>query len=212
MKIPRSFYRQPTLDVARQLLGKHLVRKHEHGTTVGRVVETEAYLGPEDKACHASRGRTPRTQIMFGDPGYAYVYLIYGFHYMLNIVTEAVDFPAAVLIRAVEPLRGVELMVERRGTREHRNLASGPGKLCEAFAIDRTLNGNDLCGRVLYLEDPGDPAPPFVTTPRIGVDYAGEWTHKPWRFVIRDNEFVSRPWNNHKEAQGKRHGERREKS
>jgi DNA-3-methyladenine glycosylase len=198
MKIPRSFYRQPTLDVARQLLGKHLVRKHEHGTTVGRVVETEAYVGPEDKACHASRGRTPRTQIMFGDPGYAYIYLIYGFHCMLNIVTEAADFPAAVLIRAVEPLKGVELMVKRRKTRDQRNLASGPGKLCEAFAIDRTLNGNDLCGRVLYLEDPGDPAPSFVTTPRIGVDYAGEWTHKPWRFIVRDNPFVSRSFNNHK--------------
>lgn len=192
MKIPRSFYRQSTLDVARQLLGKHLVRKHEHGTTVGRVVETEAYIGPEDKACHASRGRTPRTQIMFGDAGYAYVYLIYGFHHMLNIVTEAVDVPAAVLIRAVEPLRGVELMAKRRGTRERRNLASGPGKLCEAFAIDRTLNGNDLCGPALYLEDPGERAPQFLTTPRIGVDYAGEWTDKPWRFIIRDNEFVSR--------------------
>jgi DNA-3-methyladenine glycosylase len=129
---------------------------------------------------------------MFGDAGYAYVYLIYGFHYMLNIVTERMDFPAAVLIRAVEPLRGVELMAKRRGTKQIRNLASGPGKLCQAFAIDRTLNGNDLCGRMLYLKDPGDPAPQFVTTPRIGVDYAGEWMHKPWRFIIRDNSFVSR--------------------
>jgi DNA-3-methyladenine glycosylase len=193
VKIGRSFYQQPTLDVARQLLGKHLVRKHRDGTTVGRIVETEAYIGPDDKACHASRGRTPRTQIMFGSAGYAYVYLIYGFHYMLNIVTEAVDSPAAVLIRAVEPLKGVELMAARRGTKERRNLASGPGKLCQAFAVDRTLNGNDLCGQVLYLLDPRDPAPKFVTTPRIGVDYAGEWTHKPWRFVIRGNEFVSRP-------------------
>jgi DNA-3-methyladenine glycosylase len=130
---------------------------------------------------------------MFGSAGYAYVYLIYGFHHMLNLVTETKDFPAAVLIRAVEPLQGIELMAERRATKERRNLASGPGKLCQAFAIDRTLNGNDLCGEVLYLEDPGDPAPKFVTTPRIGVDYAGEWTHKPWRFLIRDNEFVSRP-------------------
>jgi len=193
VKLPRSFYQQPTLDVARQLLGKYLVRRHGEGTTVGRVVETEAYVGPEDKACHASRGRTPRTQVMFGSAGYAYVYLIYGFHHMLNLVTETKDFPAAVLIRAVEPLQGIELMAERRATKERRNLASGPGKLCQAFAIDRTLNGNDLCGEVLYLEDSGDPAPKFVTTPRIGVDYAGEWTHKPWRFLIRDNEFVSRP-------------------
>jgi DNA-3-methyladenine glycosylase len=192
VKIKRAFYRQATLDVARQLLGKHLVRKHAHGVTAGRIVETEAYVGPEDKACHASRGRTARTQIMFGDAGYAYVYLIYGFHHMLNIVTETVDFPAAVLIRAVEPLRGIELMARRRGTKKLRELASGPGKLCQAFAIDRTLNGNDLCGQVLYLEDPGKPPPRFVTTPRIGVDYAGEWMHKPFRFIIPDNEFVSK--------------------
>jgi DNA-3-methyladenine glycosylase len=193
VKISRSFYRQATLEVARQLLGKHLVRKHPHGTTVGRVVETEGYVGPDDKACHASRGRTPRTQIMFGEAGYAYVYLIYGFHHMLNIVTEAADFPAAVLIRAVEPLEGIELMAKRRGTNRLTDLASGPGKLCQAFAIDRTLNGNDLCGQVLYLVDPGDPAPRFRTTPRIGVEYAGEWTRKPWRFLIPDNKFVSRP-------------------
>jgi len=192
-KLPRVFYEQPTLDAASQLLGRYLVRRHRDGTTVGRVVETEAYIGPHDKACHASRGRTPRTQIMFGRAGHAYVYLIYGFHHMLNIVTEAVDFPAAILIRAVEPVQGIDLMAARRGTEERRNLASGPGKLCQAFAIDRTLNGEDLCGDVLYLEDRGDPPPGFITTPRIGVDYAGEWTHKPWRFVIPGNGFVSRP-------------------
>jgi DNA-3-methyladenine glycosylase len=193
VKIPRPFYEQPTLDVARQLLGKFLVRRHEDGITVGRIVETEAYIGPQDKACHASRGRTPRTQVMFGRAGYAYVYLVYGFHHMLNIVTEVADFPAAVLVRAVEPLQGVALMELRRGTKARRNLASGPGKLCQAFAIDRTLNGDDICGQVLYLEDRGDPAPKFITTPRIGVDYAGEWKHKPWRFVVRDSEFVSKP-------------------
>jgi DNA-3-methyladenine glycosylase len=192
VKIKRRFYQQATLDVARQLLGKRLVRNHRRGVTVGRIVETEAYVGPEDKACHAARGRTPRTQIMFGDAGYAYVYLIYGFHHMLNIVTETVDFPAAVLIRAVEPLHGMDLMARRRGTKKLRELASGPGKLCQAFAIDRTLNGNDLCGEVLYLEDPGEPVPRFITTPRIGIDYAGEWTQKPFRFLIADNEFVSK--------------------
>ena len=149
LKIPRSFYEQTTLDVARQLLGKYLVRKHSDGTTIGRIVETEAYVGPEDKACHASKGRTPRTKIMFGQAGYAYVYLVYGFHHMLNIVTESVDFPAAVLIRAVEPVQGVALMQVRRKNETLRNLASGRGKLCQAFAIDRALNGDDLCGKVL---------------------------------------------------------------
>ncbi len=159
---------------------------------MGRIVETEAYIGPQDKACHASRGRTPRTEIMFGRAGHAYVYMIYGFHYMLNIVTEAADFPAAVLIRAVEPLEGLPLMQSRRQTERLRSLASGPGKLCRAFAIDRTLNGNDVCGKVLYLDDHGEPAPKVMTTPRIGVDYAGKWKHKPWRFLIKGNEFVSK--------------------
>jgi len=193
VKLSRLFYQQSTLDVARQLLGKYLVRKHQDGTTVGRIVETEAYVGPEDRACHASRGRTARTKIMFGPAGYAYVYLVYGFHNMLNIVTEAVDFPAAVLIRAVEPVQGVELMRARRQTEQQQNLASGPGKLCQAFAIDRKLNGDDLCGKVLYLEHRGEPVSQVVTTPRIGVDYAGPWKDKPWRFLIKDNEFVSKP-------------------
>jgi DNA-3-methyladenine glycosylase len=192
LKLRRSFYEQPTIEVARQLLGKYLIRKHPDGTTVGRIVETEAYIGPEDKACHASRGRTPRTEIMFGRAGHAYVYMIYGFYYMLNIVTEAADFPAAVLIRAVEPLEGLPLMQSRRQTERLRSLASGPGKLCRAFAIDRTLNGNDVCGKVLYLDDHGEPAPKVVTTPRIGVDYAGKWKHKRWRFLIKGNEFVSK--------------------
>jgi DNA-3-methyladenine glycosylase len=192
VKIPRSFYEQSTLDVARQLLGKDLVRKHPEGTTVGRIVETEAYVGPEDKACHASRGRTARTEIMFGPAGHAYVYFVYGFHHMLNIVTEQTDFPAAVLIRAVEPIRGIALMKKRRSIGDSRQLASGPGKLCEAFAIDRALNGSDLCGSVLYLRDNGDSTTDIVTKPRIGVDYAGKWKHKPWRFLIRGSPFVSK--------------------
>ena len=192
MKIPRSFYEQSTLDVARQLLGKYLVRKHPHGTTVGRIVETEAYVGPEDKACHASRGRTARTEIMFGPAGHAYIYFVYGFHHMLNIVTEQTDFPTAVLVRAVEPVRGLALMKKRRSIEEPRQLASGPGKLCEAFAIDRNLNGSDLCGSVLYIRDDGDSTLGVVARPRIGVDYAGKWKRKPWRFLIKDSEFVSK--------------------
>lgn len=193
VKLPRSFYEQKTLDVARQLLGKFLVRRHAEGITVGRIVETEAYVGPEDKACHAARGRTARTEVMFGEPGHAYVYFIYGFYHMLNIVTEREGFPAAVLIRAVEPVRGIRLMKRRRGTDQPLNLASGPGKLCQAFAIDRRLNGGDMCGNVLYVRDAGEPTPKIITAPRIGVDYAREWKAKPFRFLIGDNAFVSKP-------------------
>ena len=193
LKIARPFYEQSTLVVARQLLGKYLVRKYRQGKTVGRIVETEAYVGPKDLACHASRGRTARTETMFGPAGYAYVYFIYGFYYCLNIVTEEIGHPSAVLIRALEPLEGIDLMKTRRRTEERRNLASGPGKLCQAFAIDKSLNGADLCGSILYVEDRGEPAPKISAAPRIGVDYAGKWKDKPWRFLIRGNEFVSRP-------------------
>jgi DNA-3-methyladenine glycosylase len=192
LKIPRSFYEQPTVQVARQLLGKYLVRKHPDGKTVGRIVETEAYVGPHDLACHAARGRTARTEVMFGRAGYAYVYFIYGVYYCLNVVTEEVDHASAVLIRALEPVEGIELMKERRRTGETRNLASGPGKLCQAFAIDKALNGADVCGSVLYVEDHGEPPPKISARPRIGVDYAGKWKNKPWRFLIRGNEFVSK--------------------
>jgi DNA-3-methyladenine glycosylase len=129
---------------------------------------------------------------MFGPAGHAYVYLIYGFHYMLNIVTEHVDFPAAVLIRAVEPVEGIDLMQARRSIKDQRSLCSGPGKLCQAFAIDRGLNGSDLCGSLVYVEDRGEPVGAVAKTPRIGVDYAGRWKDKPWRFVIKGNEFVSK--------------------
>lgn len=193
LKVPRSFYERPTVEVAQQLLGKYLVRKHRDGITVGRIIETEAYVGPKDKACHASRGRTARTEVMFGPAGRAYVYFVYGFHHMLNIVTEAEGFPAAVLIRAVEPVKGIALMKKRRKTEERRNLASGPGKLCEAFGIDRSLNGIDLCGPLLYVRDSGEGALKIAAKPRIGVDYAGEWKEKCWRFLIPNNPFVSRP-------------------
>jgi DNA-3-methyladenine glycosylase len=192
VKLPRFFYEQKTVDVAKQLLGKYLVRKHPEGDTVGRIVETEAYVGPQDLACHASKGRTARTEVMFGQAGYAYVYFIYGFYNMLNLVTEQKDHPAAVLIRAVEPVSGIDLMRQRREMDKLRDLANGPGKLCLAFAIDRSLNGADLCNGVLYVEDRGDPAPKFNATPRIGVDYAGKWKDKRYRFLIRGSEFVSK--------------------
>ncbi|HEX6176199.1 MAG TPA: DNA-3-methyladenine glycosylase [Candidatus Binatia bacterium] len=193
VKLPRSFYEQPTVVVAKQLLGKYLVRNHPQGMTVGRIVETEAYIGPHDLACHASHGRTPRTEVMFGPAGHAYIYFVYGVHYMLNLVTEEFDHPAAVLIRALEPTGGIELMETRRGTDKRRNLCSGPGKLCRAFAIDRSLNAADLCGDIIHIEDRGEPIPKFLARPRIGVDYAGKWKDKPFRFLVRGNEFISRP-------------------
>ncbi|HXT54239.1 MAG TPA: DNA-3-methyladenine glycosylase [Candidatus Eisenbacteria bacterium] len=192
MKLPRAFYQQSTIDVAKQLLGKYLVRQHAEGLTVGRIVETEAYVGPQDLACHASKGRTARTEVMFGPAGHAYVYFIYGFYYMLNLVTERQDHPAAVLIRAAEPVTGLDLMKARRRLEKLRDLASGPGKLCQAFAIDRSLNGADLCDGILYIEDHGEPQPKFQATPRIGVDYAGKWKDKRYRFFVRGSDFVSR--------------------
>jgi DNA-3-methyladenine glycosylase len=192
VKLPRSFYEQSTVDVAKQLLGKYLVRKHQDGDRVGRIVETEAYIGPQDLACHAAKGKTNRTEVMFGPAGHAYVYFIYGFYNMLNLVTEAKDYPAAVLIRAVEPVDGIQIMKQRRRSEVLRNLASGPGKLCQAFDIDRSFNGADLTGEILYVEDRGDPAPKINATSRIGVDYAGKWKNKPYRFFVRGNEFVSK--------------------
>lgn len=192
VKLPRAYYEQNTIDVAKQLLGKYLVRKHVDGKTIGRIVETEAYVGPQDLACHASKGRTARTEVMFGPAGHAYVYFIYGFYNMLNLVTETKDYPAAVLIRAVEPVAGIELMIARRRSNLLRNLASGPGKLCQAFAVDRSLNGANLNGNILYVEDRGEPAPKFRATSRIGVDYAGKWKNKPFRFLIPSSEFVSK--------------------
>lgn len=193
MKLARDFYAQSTELVARQLLGKYLVRQHPHGVTMGKIVETEAYIGPEDKASHASRGRTPRAAIMFGPPGFAYIYLIYGMHHCLNIVTEVEGYPAAVLIRAVEPIAGLELMRQRRQISHKRLLTNGPGKVCQAFAIDRQLNAADMCGDVLFVEDRGEPPGHVVATTRIGVDYAGPWKDKPWRFYVRDHPSVSKP-------------------
>lgn len=192
MKLLHSFYEQSTVDVAKQLLGKYLVRRHPDGDSVGRIVETEAYVGPQDLACHAAKGRTKRTEVMYGPAGHAYVYFIYGFYNMLNLVTEAKDHPAAVLVRAVEPVAGIEIMKRRRDSDELRDLASGPGKLCQAFAIDRSLNGADACGKILYVEDRGESAPKIVATARIGVNYAGPWKDKPLRFVVRHSEFVSK--------------------
>jgi DNA-3-methyladenine glycosylase len=193
VRLSRSFYDQATVLVAQRLLGTFLVHRHPDGMTAGKIVETEAYIGPEDKASHASRGRTPRSAIMFGPAGFAYVYLIYGMHHCLNVVTETEGYPAAVLIRAVEPVAGIEVMRARRGILDVRHLTNGPGKVCQAFAIDRSLNGTDMCGDTLYVEDHGDLPSDIVVTTRVGVDYAGPWKDKLWRFYIAKHPTVSKP-------------------
>jgi DNA-3-methyladenine glycosylase len=193
VKLERHFYCRPALDVARELLGKVLVRRLRGRNLAGKIVETEAYVGPHDLACHASKGKTPRTSIMFEEGGCAYVYMIYGFYFCLNAVTEARDYPAAVLIRAVEPLDHLAVMKRLRKNPDHNtNIGSGPGKLCMAMAIDKKLNGIDLTGDTLWIEDRKLVVRRIIATPRVGVDYAGEYKDKPWRFYEDANPHVSR--------------------
>ena len=192
IKLPRSFYSRSTLDVANDLLGKVLIRRLGRRKLAGRIVETEAYVGPHDLACHASKGHTPRTAVMFGPAGFAYVYMIYGFYFCLNVVTEPEGYPAAVLIRAVEPLEGVDLMKKlRRHPVRHTNIASGPGKLCMAMSVDKQLNGADLLGTTIWIEDRNIDRGAILTSPRVGVDYAGEYKDKPWRFFVDGSPHVS---------------------
>lgn len=193
MKLPKDFYDRPTLDVAEGMIGKVLVRRLDDVRVAGVIVETEAYIGTTDLACHASKGRTKRTEVMFGEPGRTYVYLIYGFHHCLNAVTEARDFPAAVLIRAIEPLDGVDTMRRNRSRAVKDNdIGSGPGKLCQAMGIDRSINDISLSGTTLWVEDRNLEPGRIVASPRIGVEYAGEYRDRPWRFFVEDNPHISR--------------------
>ncbi|MBT9557674.1 MAG: DNA-3-methyladenine glycosylase [Myxococcales bacterium] len=186
----RDFFDRDVVDAARALLGHLLVVAPPDGKAgplrVGRIVETEAYRGQDDLACHAAKGRTARTEIMFGPPGYAYVYLIYGMYDLLNVVTGPGEFPSAVLIRAVDPLTPAHLLTPR---------TDGPGRLARAFDVSRRDNGLDLCaGESRVRIHRGDAIPDLAveTSPRIGVDYAGAWAAMPWRFTIAGNRFVSR--------------------
>jgi DNA-3-methyladenine glycosylase len=198
--LTQDFFAQPTLTVARSLLGRRLVRWDDGRQLSGIIVETEAYIGPRDTASHASRGRTSRSEVMFGPPGVIYIYLIYGMYHMLNIITEAEGFPAAVLIRAVEPVDGMDVMRANRQKPNRPppktiNLTNGPGKLCQAFGIDKKLNGWDATvGRHLWLEAGVNVDHLSVASgPRIGIDYASRQDQDaPWRFWITDNEFVSK--------------------
>ncbi|MBK8278070.1 MAG: DNA-3-methyladenine glycosylase [Nitrospira sp.] len=189
--LTQSYFTRPTLIVARSLIGKYLIRENGRGTIAGKIVEVEAYIGEEDKACHASKGRTARTEVLFGPPGMSYVYLIYGMYHMLNVVTERPDFPAAVLIRAIEV---------------DGELIDGPGKLCRELGIDRSLHRVDLTqGRAIWFEDRGQRVPrnQVGTFSRIGVDYAGLWAKKPWRFRLIEEDGRTNSSRRKHKAKGK---------
>jgi len=182
-KLPRSFYDRPALAVARDLLGKVLVLEENGARRAARIVEVEAYVGEYDLACHAARGRTSRTGVLYGPPGHAYVYLIYGMHHCFNVVTCREGRAAAVLVRGVEPLEGLP----------GRRRTDGPGRLCDALGITLHHNRVDLLGERLFVLDAPRVAPSGVARgPRIGVDYAGEWARKPYRLWIRGHPHVSR--------------------
>jgi DNA-3-methyladenine glycosylase len=189
--LPREFYERPTLVVARDLVGKTLWRRTDMGVTAGVIVETEAYIGAIDPAAHAYRGRTARNRVMFGPPGHAYVYRSYGIHALFNAVTEPEGQAAAVLIRALQPLHGSDLMRARRGAgMSERELLRGPGRLCQGMGITLDENEADLLGPALWIGDtPGFPTDaPVMATPRIGISQA---TDLPWRFVLAGNPYVS---------------------
>ena len=179
--LPRTFFARPTLTVAQELLGKVLCRQTSNGLIETRIVDVEAYVGPQDKACHASKGRTKRTEVMFGPAGYTYVYMIYGMYHCLNLVTEQVDYPAAILIR------GMEVIKTPSSTIHTPTRINGPGRVCRFLSLDRTHNVLDATKKeIIWVEDRGISIlkTQIQALPRIGVDYAGEWANKPWRFCL----------------------------
>jgi len=196
-KLSRGFYtRSDVLKIARELLGKLLVVPTSDGSRVsGIIVETEAYRGPQDRASHAFGGRrTKRTETMYRVGGTAYVYFVYGMYHQFNVVTNVEGIPHAILIRGLEPVESIEVMLERRQGHSGRTLTNGPGKLCLALGIDRHLDAVDLLGERVWIEEGRAVSPRSIACgPRIGIDYAGEWKEKPWRFWIRDNACVSKP-------------------
>jgi DNA-3-methyladenine glycosylase len=179
-KLSRSFYDRNTIIVAKELLGKYLVHKSRGVKRIGKIVEVEAYLGPHDLAAHSSKGLTERTRVMFGPPGHAYVYFIYGMYHCMNIVTEREGHASAVLLRAIEPMQNVE------------DRTQGPGLLCRAMRIDKRLNAHDLLSNNFFIAEPEEMELfSIVKRPRVGVDYAKHWAKRHLRFYIKDNPFVS---------------------
>ena len=193
MRLARAFFERDTLEVAKALLGKRLIRKTEDGAAaIGIIVETEAYRGRFDKAAHTYKGKSARTEVIFGPKGHAYIYLIYGMYHCLNITCGPEDEPECVLIRALEPIEGLTHMHKRRRTQKTKNLCSGPGKLCMALELSREQNGEDFCtGQILYLEE-GENPPEITASPRINIGYAEEAIEYPWRFTIANSPFVSK--------------------
>ncbi len=194
MKINRDFYNRDALTVSEEILGKTLVHITEEGITKGKIVEVEAYMGAQDKAAHSYGNLySERTKIQYGEGGFAYVYLIYGMHICINIVTNKKSIPHAILIRALEPLEGIELMKKRRNTDNIKMLCNGPGKLSQAMGITKENYGDDLCGESLYLEDGiVIPKKQILRSKRINIDYAEEAKDYLWRFTIKDNPYVSK--------------------
>ncbi|MGN1097604.1 MAG: DNA-3-methyladenine glycosylase [Clostridia bacterium] len=193
MKLNREFYLCDGIELSRKLLGKVLVRKKSGFITAARIVETEAYMGEIDKAAHSYKRKTDgRCNIQYGVGGFAYVYLIYGMYSCFNVVANAENVPEVSLVRALEPLRGIDEMMRRRNCDKVKNLCSGPGKLCMAMDIDRSLYGADLCGDELYIEDDGFSGFEIEAGKRINIDYAQEAAEFPWRFTIKENKFLSR--------------------
>jgi DNA-3-methyladenine glycosylase len=181
LKLPREFYAQDTVTVAKNLLGKYLIYHYQGTEQIAKIVEVEAYLGPHDLAAHSSKGKTKRTEVMFGPPGFAYVYLIYGMYYCLNVVTQEEGHASAVLIRAVEPIKNISART------------SGPGLLCKAMHINKTLNAHDLTSDNFYIAAAEQVHPVrIVKKSRIGVDYAKHWAKRLLRFYIKDNAFISK--------------------
>jgi len=193
-RLKRDFYRRDTLTVARELLGQRLVRIVDGQHLSGRIVEVEAYIGEDDAACHAACGRTPRNEVMYGPPGHAYVYFIYGMHHCLNVVTEEEGFPAAVLVRAIEPLEGLEIMRRHRPGKPDGELTNGPAKLCQALAINKSFNGVDLCTSETLFIEKGQrmTEEEIATSPRIGIKADELARSVPWRFYLKGSAFVSR--------------------
>lgn len=188
-KLPRKFYNRPTINVAVELIGCHLLCNTDGVRTGGIIVEAEAYIGENDPACHAFRGRTKRNEIMYGPPGYLYVYFTYGNHFMLNVVTENQGYPSAVLLRAIEPRYNIEAMARRRGISDLKNISSGPAKLARALGVTTGENGTDLCRSNLYIKGPSGGKDEIWVSPRIGIGRMGG--DRLWRFFVKNHPHIS---------------------